>query len=700
MWRNGCILAALVIGLTGSGARSQEDLNSVLEKMMKAAARKAGPSVVQIETVGGADLVVAGPKGQIFRKALGATTGVVVSEDGYIITSAFNFINNPPTILVRVHGKTDTPLKAERVATDKSRMLTLIKVDAKGLPVAPYVPKKAIKEGQWTIALGRSLDAKVGPTPTMAIGVVSAIGRIWGKAIQTDAKVSPENYGGPIVDIEGRMQGIIVPLSPRGGEDDVTAGIEWYHSGIGFAVPMEDVLAVLPRMKLGKDLQKGLLGVAMKSQDMYSALPEIGTVLKGSPAEKAGLKPGDVILEVENQSVVSMAQVQHILGVKYEGDKIQVKYKRGKDTLEIKSLELSGKNVTIAQAFLGILPMRDDPSLGVEIRQVFAGSPADKAGLKVGDRILKFGLDEKNLTEFTGEKRGRSQFLDWLNTLAPGYDVKLAVKRKGAGQLETVSATLADMPGSLPGAPGTILDKLPEVASFKKALAPLELNNPNIKNPKIVEAKVPEPETGLLELNTPDGEHKYVLWVYPEYDPNIAHSMIVWLHPPGKGSKEDLDAWADLWDEHCRRNHIILCMPVENQDGWQPSYSDYVVAAARETMKTYTIDNQRVIAHGIGTGGQMALHLAFNHRDLFRGALATGATASQIKDNIASQRLSFLLYGGDLDPLNKSIAESRTRLAERRYPAFYREMKDRGREYLTAKNIEEALRWLETLDQQ
>ena len=104
--------------------------------------------------------------------------------------------------------------------------------------------------------------------------------------------------------------------------------------------------------------------------------------------------------------------------------------------------------------------------------------------------------------------------------------------------------------------------------------------------------------------------------------------------------------------------------------------------------------------HGIAHGGVMALHLAFNHRDLFRGALVTGATVSQVKDNVANQRLSFYLAGGKLDLIERSIAESRTKLAERRFPAFYREMPDRGRDYLTKDLIGEAARWIETLDQQ
>ncbi len=698
MLRRAFFLAFLSIGVFATGVRAQEDLNDQLEKVTKDVAKKAGAAVVQIETRGGADMVVAGPKGQVLRKALGPTTGVVVDPSGYVITSAYNFLNNPPTILVRLAGHGGEPLVATRVATDKSRMLTLLKVDAKNLPMPAYVPKKDIKEGQMAIALGRALDVKMDKAPAVSVGVVSALGRVWGKAIQTDAKISPINYGGPIVDIQGRVQGILIPASPNG--NDETAGTEWYDSGIGFAIPMEDVLAVLPRLKQGKDLQKGILGVAMKSQDIYSVLPEIGTIAKGSPAEKAGLKVGDIIVEIEGKPVQRMAQVQHVLGVKYEGDKIALKFKRGGEVKEIKALELSGTNIIIAQGFLGILPMRDDPKLGVEIRYVYEKSPAEKIGLKAGDRIVKFGVNEKALFPFTGEKRGRTQLIEWLNTQPPGTEIKLEVKRKANDKTETLTATLTDLPGSVPGVAAAIPEKLPKEVSIKKALEPLESNNPNIKPPKILEQNPAKAETGLMSKNTADGEHKFWLYVDEDYDPNIAHGILVWLHPPGKNKEEDAKKFRDVWDDYCAENHMILVMPVLDKDDWIPSASDGVVASVTETMKTYTIDRSRIVAHGMGVGGQMALHLGFNHRDTFRGVCAVGATAGQIKNNVANQRLSFYLAAGSVDPIVKNIAESRTKLAERRYPAFYCEMPERGREYLTDKDIKEVVRWIDSLDQQ
>ncbi|MCI0380670.1 MAG: PDZ domain-containing protein [Gemmataceae bacterium] len=686
------LLATLMLLLPAT-IRAQ-DLNDELEKMTKEAMRKVGPSVVQIVTQGGIDMVVTSAKGAVFRKALGPTTGVVVSTDGFIISSAFNFINNPTAILVAVPGHKE-PYVARKIATDRSRLLTLLKIDANNLPVPGYVPKKEIVEGQWSIALGRTLDAKREQPPAVSVGVISALNRIWSKAIQTDAKISPINYGGPIVDIVGRVQGILVPASPKG--DDETAGFEWYDSGIGFAIPMEDVQSVLPRLKEGKDLKKGLLGIRMKTGDIYGAVPEIGEVLKDTAAARAGLKPGDVVLEIDGKPVARMAEIQHLLGPKYEGDKIALKYKRDDKTFDVNNLELVGQLTVLAHPFLGILPMRDDPKLGVDVRYVFAKSPAEKAGLKAGDRIVKFGL-AKTDQDFTGQVPGRQQFTTWLNGQGPGTEIKLDVKRKD-GKTETLTATLDAMPGSTVGQDYAVPDKLPEEASHKKARAPLETNNKNIK-PAKVDPPADKAETGLVKRNTPDGEHKFYLWVPENYDPDIAHGLVVWLHPPGKNKEADFDSFADLWLDFCEENRLIILGPVSDSETWLAGESDMVVAAIHDTLKRYTIDRQRVVAHGLGVGGQMALYLGFNDRDLIRGVATTGAVVTALKDNLLGQRLAFYLAAGDLDPLVKGIAESRTQLQSKRFSVLYREVKNRGREYLDAEQLRELARWIDTLDKQ
>jgi serine protease Do len=689
------ILTAILIALTAPPARAQVDLNDELEKAVKAAVKKASPSVVQIVTQGGSDVVVTDPKkGTIFRKALGPTTGVVVDADGYVITSTYNFINNPPTILVNIADRTE-PLVAKIVCHDKSRMLTLLKVDAKGLTVPAAVPKKDILEGQWSIALGRTLDAKRAAPPSISLGIISATDRIWGKAIQSDAKISPLNYGGPLVDIQGRVQGVIIPASPY--VEGVTAGFEWYDSGIGFAVPLEDVLAVLPRLKLGKDLDKGTLGVNTKSQDLYADMPEISGVLKDSAADRAGLKAGDVITEIDGKPVARMAHIKHIMGAKYEGDKISITYRRGAEVKTIKDIVLVSTVQVAAHPFLGILPLRDDPELGVEIRHVFPKSPADAAGLKAGDRIVKYGLGEGMLAPFTGQKRGRSQFTDFLNTQAPGAEVQLEVKRK-AGMTETLKVQLDRLPGTLPGTDAVVPDKLPQPASIKKGLAPLEIMGG--KPPKIAEQKQAKVETDTFKRNTADGQHTYWVYVPPKYDANIAHSLVVWLHPPAKFEEKDVDDFVDRWEDYCIDHHTILLMPLSKADsGWTPSDAAFVVEAMNAVIKEYAIDRQRVVAHGMGVGGQMAIYLGFTERDLVRGVATTGAVVTQVLEGPRDKRLAFYLAGGGVDPVIKSIAESRVKLAEKGYSVIYREIANRGREYLEDAQIREVVRWIDSLDQ-
>src|SRR5262249_36101525 len=154
---------------------------------------------------------------------------VLVSADGYVVSSAFNFANKPSSIDVAVPGR--KRFVAKVVATDTTRMITLLKLELdekepKNFPTPTASPKKEIHIGTTAVALGRALDPDVTRPPSVSEGIISAVERIWGKALQTDAKVSPANYGGPLVDLEGRIMGILVPASPHA--EGETAGIEWY----------------------------------------------------------------------------------------------------------------------------------------------------------------------------------------------------------------------------------------------------------------------------------------------------------------------------------------------------------------------------------------------------------------------------------------------------------------------------------------
>jgi S1-C subfamily serine protease/predicted esterase len=706
-WRIASLLTVLTVwlGLIVLPAAAEEDENEGLEKAIKAAVKKVAPTVVQINTIGGTDRVVAGPRGVQIRKAIGPTTGVIVESDGYVISSAFNFINNPKNILIGVPGhKKAYPAKI--VATDYSRMLTLLKISATGLPVPEAAPKKDFEVGQWSIALGRTLDPNTANVPSISVGILSALDRIWGKAVQIDPKVSPVNYGGPSVDIEGRVQGILVPASPQG--DDSTAGIEWYDSGIGFAIPLEDIKAVLPRLKKGESLKRGMLGVGLPNPYDYGAKPVVNMVSPKSAAAKAGIQTGDEIIEIEGKPVERVAQLLHLIGPKYEGDTVSLTVKRAGKKITLKDLKLVSTTFAFAHSFLGIIPMRDDPELGVAIRYVYPKSPADKATLKEGDRILKVGAAQGNrpMVALNGIKSGRDQLTDLLSTASPGTEIKLEVRRKGKKDTVTLKARLDSLPDT---AVNTIPDALPDAdpdkpkTTFKKARDPrwtLDRTGKPVKPKEVRRPKDKDVDTGLSTHLNATRDHTYYVYVPENYDPNIAHGVLLWLHPAGKDKKEDVERFVNTWDDFANDHHFILVCPVTDQkNGWIPTESDFVLGVVRDVLTRYTVDRQRVVAHGMGVGGQMATHLAFLARDTFRGVATTGSVLTkQPHDNVAQQRLAFFIAAGDKDPLVKAIGESIKKLSDRKFPVIYRVIKNMGAQYLDDKTQNEMARWVESLD--
>ncbi len=700
--------ALLTLAAGPAAAQPPDALNDANEQALKAAVQKVAPCVVQIETSGGTEQIGSGARP--FRKGTGPTTGVVVSPDGYVISSAFNFANKPSAVFVSVPGRKERYV-AKTVATDHTRMLTLLKVQTDGLPVPEATPKADIRIGQWALALGRALDPHPDHLPSVSVGVVSALGRVYGKAIQTDAKVSPVNYGGPLVDVEGRVLGILVPASPRG--EGETAGVEWYDSGIGFAIPFADVLAALPRLKEGKDLRRGLLGITPKSSDLYGVPPTIGAVAPESAAAKAGVQPGDVITEIDGKPIANQAQLLHALGTKYEGDVIALKLRRDKEEVKLDRVTLQGALTSLRNAFLGIVPVRDDPEVGVEVRYVYPDSPADKAGIKPGDRLMKVGpaeAKEQEMRPFSG----RDALMTLLDSLAAGTEIKVEVQRKEGEKTETLKVKLAGLPDTVP-------EKLPENATAGKALAqrkqvPTPRRAPGTvpEQPK-PEEKKPEPkaeekkeekkdedkksETGLLERATPARDRQYWVYVPKNYDPNVSHALVIWLHGAGQGGKDAKDM-VQIWEDACADRHIILVGPKsESEAGWLGSEAEFVQEAARDVMREYTIDRRRVVAHGIGAGGEMAFYLGFNARDLIRGVATTGAAlAAQPKENVAGQRLAFFVVAGGKDPQAKQIAEAKAPLEERKFPVTFREVAEMGKEYLDRKTFEELVRWIDSLD--
>ncbi len=146
---------------------------------------------------------------------------------------------------------------------------------------------------------------------------------MWGKAIQTDAKISPNNYGGPLIDISGRVLGLLV-LIPARTIEQLLAGVEWYDSGIGFAVPLASLQTVLPRLAAGNDLYPGLLGIGMKGGDPIGQAPVIAACRPHSPASEADLHAGDTIVEIDGKPVARQSQFKQELSRHYAGDRVRL----------------------------------------------------------------------------------------------------------------------------------------------------------------------------------------------------------------------------------------------------------------------------------------------------------------------------------------------------------------------------------------
>lgn len=249
-----------------------------------------------------------------FQQTRGRTTGVVLTSDGWILVSRFALNFDPTTVLVVVPGR--GTFHAERAGEDTSRGIALVKIDAADLPVPTFVHPDEVKVGQWAFALGRTFAVD---EPTVHIGIVSAKNRLFGRALQVDAYTSPANYGGPVIDVHGRVLGLAVPLSPSGRN----AGVEWYDSGIGFAVTIADIEGLLQRMQRGEVLQRAWLGVQLELAHLGPGAKIAGTPKDGLAAQ-SGLRKGDVIVEVDGVPVANGPHLQMLLSSRMGGDPVRL----------------------------------------------------------------------------------------------------------------------------------------------------------------------------------------------------------------------------------------------------------------------------------------------------------------------------------------------------------------------------------------
>ncbi len=301
-------------------------------RAIREAVIRAEPALVTIVSFGGVKSV-AGRIGGIRAQGEGNTTGVVISPDGLVITSTFNFVQRPPIItVITSDGQTRV---AELLGQDNTRKICLLKIrDAANLPTLEMVDPASVKVGQWAIALGVGYGDT---TPAVSAGIISAKNRIGGKAIQTDAKISPANYGGPLLDLHGRLIGICVPLNPQ--SQAIGAGVEWYDSGIGFAIPLFGQQALLERLERGEQIEPAFLGVQVVADNDQAGLL-IEQVEAGSPAEQGGLKIGERIMSLDGEAVPDIVTLKQLLSRREAGITVALAV-RSSESEEIRTVQVT-----------------------------------------------------------------------------------------------------------------------------------------------------------------------------------------------------------------------------------------------------------------------------------------------------------------------------------------------------------------------
>ncbi|MDR0338113.1 MAG: S1C family serine protease [Planctomycetaceae bacterium] len=329
----------LLVSMSVSGLSEENSVEDSREDSLaiRQAVHSVTPFLVRIDTIGGYE------KTEDEFANEGAGSGFLLDRQGFVLTSAFHFLHEPTSILLQFSD--GTKKVARKVATDSNRMLTLLKVENPNTSFLDRIfetppeirTKDSMSIGELCIAVGVALSRE---EPNIALGILSGKNRIWGKAIQTDAAVSPNNYGGLLIDQRGKLLGLLVPLSMM--SDELTAGADLYDAGVGMAIPFEDIQreTVLGKLKTGNDLKLGFTGIQFKENRIFIGEAVIDEVQPNSPADQAGMKIGDRITAIDGNSVTSALQVMMNLRSRYAGETVTLRFLRQEQEKEI-SLTLS-----------------------------------------------------------------------------------------------------------------------------------------------------------------------------------------------------------------------------------------------------------------------------------------------------------------------------------------------------------------------
>jgi serine protease Do len=411
----------------GPGAPGEEELQEFLRRFFGQAPRGQSPRGRRAPQA---------PEEEVQR---GIGSGFIVSSDGFVLTNA-HVVEGADEVLVTLTDRRE--FKAKVLGTDRRSDVALLKVDAANLPRLPMGDSGKIRVGEWVIAIGSPFNLD----NTVTAGIISAKARDTGEylpLIQTDVAVNPGNSGGPLINMRGEVIGINSQIATLSGG----------YNGISFAVPIDEAMRVADQLKKSGKVTRGRLGVQIGdvSKEVAESLGmgrahgvEVALVEPGGPADKGGIKVGDIILKFNGVVIERGADLPRLVGATAVGSRatVTVWRKGAQHDLVVTIVALEDEKVAAKAAPKKAKPDGAPNALGLQVSDLSeaqrkelgleAGVRVDasegaaaRAGLRAGDLILQI-----NNVEVSDAKSFNAQ----VAKLDPKKSVALLVRRDAATQ--------------------------------------------------------------------------------------------------------------------------------------------------------------------------------------------------------------------------------------------------------------------------